>query len=104
MVLQATLNGLADPQGAVGRELEPATPVELLHGTDEAEHALLDEILHGQAVALIATGLGDHEAQVRIDHPLLGLPIHPLDPLGQLDLFSGGQQRVSAGATQEQIE
>src|SRR3712207_7539173 len=33
---------LADPQGAVGREPEALAPVELLHGADEAEDALLD--------------------------------------------------------------
>ena len=104
MVLEAALNRLTDPQRAVRRELEPATPVELLDRADQAEHSLLDQVLHRQAVTLIAPGLRDDEPEVRVDHPLLGGKVTALDPLGELGLLSRGQQRVDAGLTHEQLE
>jgi hypothetical protein len=42
---------LADPERAVGRELEPATPVELLDRADQSKHALLDQVLHRETAA-----------------------------------------------------
>ena len=104
VVLQAALNRLTDPQRAVGRELEPAPPVELLDRADQAEHSLLNQVLHRQAVALIAPRLRDDEPQVRVDHPLLGLEVTALDPLGELDLLGRRQQRVHAGLAHEQLE
>ncbi len=68
------------------------------------EHALLHEVAHLQAQPLIAAGLGDDEAQVGVDHALLGLEVAALDPLGQLDLLGGGQQRVNAGLLEEHLE
>src|SRR5205807_10364111 len=82
VVLQAALHRLADPERAVGRELEAATPVELLDGADQAEHSLLHQILHRQAVALVAPRLRDDQPQVGIDHPLLRLDAAALDALG----------------------
>src|SRR5688500_17899638 len=35
---------LANPPGRVRRELEASLPLELLDGTNEAEHALLDQV------------------------------------------------------------
>ena len=104
MVLQAALDGLTDPQRAVGRELEATPPVELLDGADQSEHALLHEVLHREPVTLVAARLRHDQTEVRVDHPLLGLEVALLDPLGQLDLLCGGQQRIRAGAAQEQLQ
>src|ERR1700733_5076358 len=103
MILEATLNRLTNPQRAVRRELEPAPPVELLDRADQSKHPLLDQVLHRQAVTLIAPGLRDDEPEVRVDHPLLGGEVAALDPLGELNLFSRGQQRVYAGVAHEQL-
>src|SRR3712207_9414540 len=64
-VLEPALDGLADPERAVGRETEALAPVELLDGTDEPEHALLHQVAEGQALALVLAGDGDDETQVR---------------------------------------
>src|SRR5262249_22372106 len=98
------LNGLTDPQRAVGRELEATPPVELLDGADQPEHALLHEVLHGEPVTLVTARLRHDQTEVRIDHSLLGLEVTLLDPLGQLDLLCGGQQRVCTSATQKQLQ
>ena len=103
-VLQATLNRLTDPQGAVGGELEALAPVELLDRADQAQHALLDQVLQRKAVALVAARLRDDQSQVGVDHPVLGLQVAALDALGQLDLLRGGQQLVHAGLPEEQIQ
>jgi hypothetical protein len=46
----------------------------------------------------------DDEAQVGLDHPLLGLHVAALDPLRQLDLLGRRQERVAAGLAQEELE
>jgi hypothetical protein len=55
-------------------------------------------------VALVAPGLRDDEAQIGVDHPLLGLEVTALDALGQLDLFRRCEQRVYARPAQEKLE
>src|SRR5437773_972774 len=65
LVGDRTRHGLADPPGRVGRELVALAVVELLHGTDQAERALLDQVEEAQAAAQVALGDRDDEAQVR---------------------------------------
>src|SRR5690348_5994710 len=101
MILQAALNRLADPHRAVRGELEALPPIELLDRADEAEHALLHQVVHGKTMALVPARLSDDEPKVRIDHPLLGLEVATLDPLRQLDLLRCRQQRVDASLPQE---
>ena len=55
-VVEAALKRLADPDRRVRGEAEALAPVELLGGADEAEHALLDEVVHRQALALVLAG------------------------------------------------
>ena len=104
VVLQAALDRLTDPERPVGGELEAAPPVELLDGTDQSEHPLLYEVLHRQPVALVPARLRNDQAQVRVDHPLLGLEVAALDPLGELDLLGGGQEWMRTSATEEQLK
>src|SRR5207249_1772188 len=54
VVRDGALHRLADPPGGVGRELEPAAPVELLDGAVEAERALLDEVEERHAEPAVA--------------------------------------------------
>ena len=68
------LDGGADPPHGVGREPEAALRVEALHGLHQADIALRDDLVHGQAVAAIAHGdLGDqpqmagHQPMRRLD-------------------------------------
>src|SRR3712207_279852 len=89
-VLEPPLDRLADPERRVGREPEALAPVELLDGTDETEHALLDEVAQRQTLALVATGIRDDEAQIRVDHALLRHQVALLHALRQLDLLGGG--------------
>jgi hypothetical protein len=44
LLVERPADGLADPEGGVGRELEALAPVELVDGVLEAEVALLDEV------------------------------------------------------------
>jgi hypothetical protein len=55
-------------------------------------------------MSLVAAGLRDHEAQVRVDHPFLGLEVAALDALGQLNLLGRSQQRVQTRLAQEELE
>src|SRR3954468_13707182 len=93
-VLEAALDGLADPEGRVRREAEALAPVELLDRADEAQHPLLDQVAEGEALALIPARVRDDQAEVRVDHPLLGGEVTALDALGELDLLDGLEQRV----------
>ena len=94
----------ADPEGRVGRELVALAPVELLGRADQAEDALLDQVEQGQVLALVLLRDRDDQAQVRVDHALLGLEVAALDRLRQLDLLVGAQQRVAPDLVEEQLE
>ena len=65
---------LADPPGGVGRELVAAPVLELVDRLHQADVALLDQVQELQAAVGVFLGDGDHQAQVRLDHLLLGLP------------------------------
>jgi hypothetical protein len=104
VILQPALHRLPDPERSVRGELEATPPVELLDCADQAEHALLYEVLHGQPVALVATRLRDDQPQVGIDHAVLGGQVTALDALGQLDLLVGREQGMHPRLAQEQIQ
>ena len=70
---QAAGDGLTDPPGGVGGELETLAPVELLHRVDQTQVALLDQIQQRQLRDLILPGDRDHQAQVGRDKGLGGL-------------------------------
>ena len=53
-------------------------------------------------MALVAAGLSYDEPQVRVDHALLGRQVSALDPLCELDLLCGRQERVDAGPAEKQ--
>jgi hypothetical protein len=44
LLIERPADGLADPEGGVGGELEALAPVELVDGVLEAQVALLDEV------------------------------------------------------------
>src|SRR5919108_437069 len=78
-VVEAALDRLTDPQRGVGGEAEALAPVELLRRTDQPEHALLNEIVQRQAMALVPAGDREDEAQGGIDEPGLRPEIPALD-------------------------
>ena len=100
--LHGTLQRLADPPGGVGGETEPLAPVELLDGAHQAEGPLLDEVDHVDATSLVPARPVNDKAQVGPDHLLAGFLVPLLDPLGELGLFGGAQQRESAEIVEEQ--
>ena len=81
-------DGLADPPGGIGRELEAAAPVELVHRVHQAQVALLDQIQDRHLRRLVLLGDGDHQPQVGVDERLGGRPSRPLGP-SQFPLASG---------------
>ena len=105
LVGERTGDGLADPPGRVGRELVAAAPVELLDGANEAERALLDQVEERQALVAVVLGNRDDEAQVRLDHALLGRPCRRARPASRARPPappSAGARRV--GLAQEQLQ
>ena len=102
--VEAALDRLLDPEDGIGRKLVTAAPVELLRSADQAEHRFLDQVAHRQAVALVAAGELDHQAQVRVDQLLLGGEVTGLDPLRELDLLGAGEQGVLGRLVEEELE
>ena len=98
------LDRLADPPGRVGREAVALAPVELLDGADQAEDALLDQVEQRELGALVLLRDRDDQAQVRVDHPLLGLEVAALDPLGEVDLLGRREQPVAADLVEEELQ
>src|SRR3954468_17651845 len=101
---KAAADRLADPERAVGRELEALAPVELLDRANQAEHALLDQVTERETLALVLAGHRDHEPQVRIDHAVLGLEVALLDALRQLDLLLGCEEGVLSILVEEKLQ
>ncbi len=66
----------------------------------EAERSLLDQVEERQSSAQVALRDRDDEAQVGLDHLLLGDHVAALDPLGEVDLLLGRQQADSADRAQ----
>src|SRR5207248_1154463 len=104
LVRDRALAGLADPPGRVGRELVALAPVELLDRPVQADDALLDQVQERHVMALVLPRDRDDEAEVRIDHALLGRAVAALDALRQLDLLGRGQQLVPSDLVQEELE
>jgi hypothetical protein len=104
LVGDAALDRLPDPGSRIRGELQPAAPVELLDRADQAQDPLLDQVGERDLLTAVVLGDGDHEAQVRVDHSLLGGEVTALDPLGELDLLLGREQAVPADLVQEQLQ
>src|SRR5205807_6307936 len=104
VVLEAALHRLADPPGGVRGELEAAPVVELLHRSDQAEDALLDQVEERQPGAPVALGVGHHQPQVRLDHAVLGGLVAALDSLREVHLLGPGQERPVRDVAQEQLQ
>src|SRR5205085_3402852 len=73
LLVEGPADGLADPEGGVGGELEALAPVELVDGVLEPQVALLDEIeqLHAGRHR-VAAGDAHDQAEVGADEPVLG--------------------------------
>jgi hypothetical protein len=123
LLIEGTTDGLADPEGGVGGELEALAPVELVDRVLEAQVAFLDEIqeLHAGGKG-VAASHAHHEPQVGPDEPVLGggriadrtieltallaiflagLRLEALlDDLGELALFLGIEKRNRADLVQ----
>ena len=97
-------DGLADPPRRVGRELEALAVVELLGRAHEPDRPLLDQVEERQPLVAVALGDRDDEPEVGLDHRLLGGVVAALDPLRELDLLRGGQQRHLADVLQEELQ
>ena len=67
LVSDGPRDGLADPPGGVGRELEALVRIELLDRSHQAEVPLLDEVGEGEAPVAVALGNRDDESQIRLD-------------------------------------
>jgi len=68
-LIRGPLDGLLDPPGRVGAETGPLGGIEPLHGAEEADVALFDQVLERQAAVGIVFGDGDHQAEIGPDHP-----------------------------------
>ena len=84
-------DGLADPPGGVGRELEALAPVELLDRVHQAEVALLDQVEQGQFGRLVLLGDGNDQTEVGLDEGL-GRVVAASDQPPQLPLAGRGDR------------
>ena len=73
LIRDGARDGLADPPGGIGRELEAATEFELVHRLHQADVAFLDQVQELQAAVGVLLRNGNHQAQVGLDHFLLGI-------------------------------
>ena len=102
---------LPDPPRRIGRELVAAAVLELVHRLHQADIAFLDQIEELQAAVGVFLGDGNDEAQIGLDHFLLGDRrlalalldlVHDLAELGDRDRRSrwrgSGSRRGARGS------
>lgn len=96
------VDGRTNPRRGIGGEADAGVRVEPLHGLNQTEESLLDEVIHRAAEAVCGTvGEVEHQAevsgQIAFTRPLpLGHEYPQLAPGGgtaQLSIESGGGQR-----------
>jgi hypothetical protein len=81
-----------------------STRVILFGGANQAERALLDQVEERQPLVAVVLGDRHDQAQVGLDHVLLGLCVAALDALRELDLLGRGQERHPADVAQEDLQ
>ena len=102
---RAAVDRLTDPPARVRREAAAPTPVEPLDRDDQADHAVLDQIVEREIAAMaVPAGQRHDEAEVRGDHALAGRRVALLDPLRELDLLHGRQQGMAGGGGEEDLK
>src|SRR5204863_336034 len=69
-------DGLADPPRGVSRELVATAVFELVDRLHQADVAFLDQVEELQAAVGVLLGDRDHQAQVGLDHLLLGASLN----------------------------
>ena len=74
-------DGLADPPGGVGGELEAFAPVELLDGVHEPEVALLNQVEQRQLGRPVLLGDRHDQAEIAVGKSLHGRLSRPFDPV-----------------------
>jgi hypothetical protein len=104
VVVHAALDGLADPPGGVGRELEIAAPVELVDGPDQPDGAVLDQVGKRHAVSPEVLGDRYHQAQVGFDHAPPCAIVSGFDEARQLPLLVLVEQSVASYFGQIYVE
>jgi len=92
---EGAAEGLLDPPDGVGGELVAARGVEEVDGAQEADGALLHEVVEGEATVLVAAGDGDDESPVGGDEGGAG---RVADAEGVLVEGPGGQVGEEARA------
>jgi hypothetical protein len=86
-----------DPPQGVGGELQAAAMVEPLDGQQEADGALLHEVLERDAATAVTRGERADQAQVADDHLVLRRSVALLDAPREPGDVGGGQQSVGHG-------
>ena len=104
LVSNGATDRLTDPPRGVRRELVAPAVVELLGGSDKTDRALLDQVQKRQPLIAVVLRDRDDQPQVGLDHPLLGVQLAALDPLGEIDLLLGGQQSRSPDVLEKQLQ
>ena len=102
---ERALDRLFDPPGGVGGEAGSLGRIETLHGPDETDVALLDQVGERQAPVRVVLTDGDDEAQVGLDHLLLGILVVFVDDTpAELLLLLRGEQRDLVDLLQVQLQ
>ena len=89
---QGALDGLLDPPTGVGTEAGTLRGVKPFDGLDETDVAFFDEVGERQPAVGVVFGDGDHQAKVRLDHPILGAQALIVDDAPAQHLFLVGSK------------
>ena len=104
LIGNGTRDGLTDPPGRIGRELESLAIVKLLHRLDQTEVALLDQIQKQHAPSDILLGNRYDKTQVRRNQEIPRRLITFFDALGNARLILRLQKRNAADFLQVHLD
>ena len=104
LVRERAFDGLLDPPSGIGRELAALTGIEALHGLDEADVALADQVEQREAEVFIIHRDFHDEPEVGLDHVIASLLVAAADALRERDLLVDGQKRRLADLLEIKLE
>ena len=89
LIVNGPANRLPDPVSGIRAKAVALLRIKAGDSRHQADDSLLHQILERHTPTAVPLGYADHQAQVGLNHPLLGVRVPPLDPACQFHFLIG---------------